>query len=116
MPSSVDITQYFKGEHVEITFFAKDRDNSPLDNAASATITMTVAETTNGAPFVTFSTASDITLVDAPTAEFLISLSATDLTPLMEGRTYYYNIWSGTTQKTLQAFGKFLLQPSIEEV
>lgn len=114
MPAFVDITEYYKGEHVEITFFAKDRDNTPLDNAASQTITMTIGESVGGVPLLTFTTGGDITLVDGPTAEFLISLSASDLTSLVEGKTYYYNIWSGTTQKTLQASGKFVLQYSIE--
>lgn len=114
MPAIVDITEYHKGEHVEITFFAKDRDGTPLDNAATQTITMTVSETVSGAPIATFTTGGDITLVDGPTAKFLISLSASDLNSLVEGKTYYYNIWSGTTQKTLQAYGKFVLQYSIE--
>lgn len=115
MPAIVDITEYYKGEHVEITFFAKNRDNTPLTNPASQTITMTIGESNSGVPSLTFTTASgDITLSDAPTARFLISLSASDLNTLVEGKTYYYNIWSGTTQKTLQASGRFVLQFSIE--
>ena len=116
MPALVDIIEYHKGEHVEITFFAKDRDGTPLDNAATANITMTIGESVEGAPILTFTTGGDITNTDVPTAKYLISLSTTDLASLIEGRSYYYNIWSGTTQRTLQAYGKFLLKPSIEQV
>lgn len=115
MATETNIDQYHKGEYVEIDFFAKNRDGTALTNPASQVVTMTIGESVDGLPMLVFTTASgEITLTDAPTSKFTIGLSTANLEDLVEGRTYYFNIWVGTTQRTLQAFGKFILQNSIE--
>lgn len=115
MATELDIVEYHKGEYVEIDFFAKNRDGTVLTSPASQVVTMTIGETASGDPLLTFTTTGGkIVLTDAPTAKFTIGLLEADLTTLIEGRTYFYNIWVGTSQPTLQAKGRFVLQNSIE--
>lgn len=114
MATETDIIEFYKGEYVEIDFFAKNRDGSVLSSPSTQTVAFTVAETQEADPLLSFSTVDKITLSDEATAKFTIGLLATDLTAMIEGRTYYYNIWVGTTQRTMQAKGKFVLQKSIE--
>jgi hypothetical protein len=45
-------------------------------------------------------------------------VSDADLTTLVEGKTYFYNIWTKhlTDDPRLQSYGKFVLQKSIAPV
>jgi len=117
MSAQVDITEFYKGELLEANFLAKNRDNTPLTSPGSATVSMTISETLSGSPLVAFTTSTgQISLTDIPTASYLIRLSPTDLILLTENKTYYYNIWTWqtSTEKTLQADGRFILKNSIE--
>ena len=116
MATSVDITDFHKGELIQISLLAKNPDGTALDNAATTAIVMTIALTDDGAPDLEFSTTEgSITVTDAPTAEFAIALLPSDLTALGEGRRFYYNIWSGTGDaRLLQVKGKFKLLNSVE--
>lgn len=119
MAANTDITGFYKGEVVDITFLAKNRDGSILNSAATATVSMTIGVTPKDEPSLEFTTVSGkITLVSAPAGSFRIYLDTTDLTTLVEGKVYYYNIWTWQTgtEKTLQAYGKFILQNSISPV
>jgi hypothetical protein len=116
MAANTDITGFFKGEVVDINFLAKNRDGSVISSPATATVSMTIGNNPVDEPSLTFSTATgEITLVSAPTGSFRIFLEPTDLVSLAEGKVYYYNIWTWqtSTEKTLQAYGRFVLQNSI---
>lgn len=117
MAANTDITGFYKGEVVDITFLAKNRDGSVISSPATAVVSMTISGNPKDAPALTFSTATGkISLVSVPLGSFRILLEETDLDSLVEGKTYYYNIWTwqDPTQKTLQAYGKFNLQNSID--
>jgi hypothetical protein len=116
MAANTDITGFFKGEVVDINFLAKNRDGSILSSAATATVSMTIGNNPIDSPLLTFQTGSaEITLTSAPAGSFRIFLDPTDLATLAEGKVYYYNIWTWQTptEKTLQAYGRFVLQNSI---
>jgi hypothetical protein len=116
MAAITDITGFFKGEVVDITFLAKNRDGTVLSSAGTATVLMTIGATPKDAPLLTFTTVSgEITLISAPAGSFRIIIDETDLSTLVEGKTYYYNLWTYqiVSDKTLQAYGKFILQNSV---
>lgn len=119
MATETSITEYHKGEYVRILFYAKNRAGEALPNAASHTIVMTVANDASSSPFLTLSTTDgDIVLNNESTAEFIINLYEADQVNMVEGRSYYYNIWSWSnstpTVQSLQAKGDFILKSSIE--
>ena len=116
MAANIDITGFYKGEVVDIIFLAKNRDGSVLTSPATATVSMTIGRNPKDSPNLTFSTStSDINLISAVEGSFRIVLDEVDTSTIAEGRTYYYNIWTWQTptQKTLQVFGKFILQNSV---
>ena len=106
-------TNFFKGETVELTVLAKNLDGTPLTNPADYSLIFTVGLTAEAIPFLEFP--SNYTLIDAPTAAFNITLTATELATMVEGRNYYYNIWSQglTGDPRLQCKGKIVLNKSI---
>ena len=116
MANVVDILDFHKGELVEITLLAKNPDGGVLTNPAGATVVMTLCRTVGGAPFVEFSTVNGaVTLVDAPTSAFAIQLLPSQTSTLVEGKSYYYNIWTGVgDSKILQAKGTIKLLSSVE--
>jgi len=117
MATSYDITDFHKGEFVQFTLLAKDRDDTVITTPASQTVTMTIGTTADGSLSWEFSTATGhITLTDESTGEFTISLTPSDLISVQENSTYYYNIWTelSPSQPLLQAKGKFRLLKSIE--
>ena len=116
MANVVDIWNFHKGELLAITLLAKNPDGSPLSSPATTAVTMTLARTVGGTPFVEFSTANGaITLSDAPTSTFGIQLVPSQTSALVEGKTYYYNIWTGIADaKILQAKGTIKLINSVE--
>jgi hypothetical protein len=116
MAANTDITGFFKGEVVDITFLAKNRDGSILSSAATATVSITIGLTPKGDPLLEFTTVTgEISLISAPAGSFRILLDTTKLASLTEGKIYHYNIWTwqSASSKTLQAQGKFILQNSI---
>lgn len=116
MAANTDITGFFKGEVVDISFLAKNRDGSILSSAATATVSITIGLTPQGDPLLEYTTVTgEISLTSAPAGSFRILLDPTDLATLVEGKIYYYNIWTwqSAASKTLQANGKFILQNSI---
>jgi len=119
MATETNITEFYKGEYLQITFFAKDRNGAVIETPASQIITLTISDTPEGIPTHTFGTATgEITLTNATTGEFTIYLTAIKMATLLEGRSYYYNIWTGLSanQIVLQALGKLTLKKSVEPV
>lgn len=110
-----DIENFHKGSGLYLQVFAKNPGgNQPISSPTSQVLIMTIGEGYAGPTVLEFDDKSSV--VDEPTAEFLISLSRTDLTDLKEGRTYYYNIWSrlGSADPQLQVKGKLVVNPSLE--
>lgn len=119
MATETDITEYHKGEYIRILLYTKNRAGAATPNADIHTVAMTVSETVSGAPIVTFNQASgNITLNNPATAEYLIEIFEEDQALLVEGRTYYYNIWNWANAtpdvQNLQVKGRLILQNSIE--
>lgn len=119
MATETDITEYHKGEYIRILLYTKNRTGAATPNPETHAVSMTVGETPNGAPLVTFDEASgNIVLNNPATAEYLIEIFEEDQALLVEGRTYYYNIWNWSDStpnvQNLQVKGKFILQNSIE--
>lgn len=119
MATETDITEYHKGEYIRILLYTKNRTGSPTPSPETHTVVMTVSDTLNGEPLITYTEASgNITLSNATTAEYLIEIFEEDQTLLVEGRTYFYNIWnwsnSTPTVQNLQVKGRLILQNSIE--
>lgn len=117
MATESNITEFHKGEYIEIILLAKDRDGSVISTPASQTMTFAIGDTPSGSPSLEFTTtAGDITLADVGTGEFTLQLTPTDLISLVENKTYYYNYWSeiSSDQPLLQAKGQFKLLNSIE--
>ncbi len=112
MATKANIEGFHKGEYIEIVLLAKDRDGSVITTPASQLVSFTVGDTPAGTPSLTFTTVTgEVVLTDAPTGEFTVQLEASDLSTLLENRTYYYNLWSelSPSQPLLQAKGKFKL-------
>lgn len=119
MATEASITEYHKGEYVRILFYAKNRAGEVLPNPSQHTVTMTVGESPEGSALLTLSTTNGkITLNNEATAEFIINIYEADQTNLVEGRSYYYNIWTWSdatpTVQSLQAKGDLILKSSIE--
>jgi hypothetical protein len=112
-----DLTTYFyKGEAVQITVMAKNPDGTVISNTASQTIIFTIGASVGAEPTLSFD--DRFSLEDGPTGEYSIDVSDADLTTLVEGKTYFYNIWTKhlTDDPRLQSYGKFVLQKSIAPV
>lgn len=117
MAANVDLTGFHKGEEVTITVLAKNRDGTPLQDAASQSLILVIASSESGSPELEFTTDdTQITLEDVATANFSIVLDPADVTVLNEGTTYYYNIWTEDSDgdRLLQARGLIRLRSSIE--
>lgn len=116
MAANTDITDFYKGEVVDITFLAKNRDGSILSSAATAEVCMTIGLTPQGDPLHTFTKVTgQVTLISAPAGSFRILLNLTDIASIVENKIYYYNIWTwqNVSDKTLQAQGQFSLLNAI---
>jgi hypothetical protein len=107
------ITNFFKGESIELTVLAKNNDGTTLTDPADYSLLLTVGVNAGAVPFVEFN--SHYTLIDPPTATFNITVPNAELTDLLEGKTYYYNIWSQglSGDPRLQCKGKIVLNKSI---
>lgn len=117
MTQETDIVGYHKDEDVVIALLAKNRDGSVLNSPATQDVYFNIGETPQGAAILDFSTDSgNITLRDAPTAEYSISLEATDIADLAENQVYYYTAWtvSSAGDTILQNKGAFKLLNSIK--
>lgn len=109
------LTGFAHGETVQFSILARTPGGDPISSPASATVTLTIGATQDGAAIVTAGTATgEIVLGDAATARFDVTLSPAALADLSEGTIYWHNIW--TTQgsvKRRQAYGRFVLKRSI---
>lgn len=119
MATETDIVEYHKGEYISLLFYSKDRLGNPTPSAATNAVVMTISENQSGTPLLTLTAASgNVVLNNATTAEYIIQMFENDLSLLIEGRTYYYNIWNWNTAtptvQTLQAKGRLVLLNSIE--
>ncbi len=106
------------GETIRISVLAKERDESALASPATATMSVHIALTTSNTAIYVFNTTPEVTLTDAPTAEFTIVLPATTIPLLLEGVTYRYDIFSTSAGADVlhQAGGAFKLNPAVEPV
>lgn len=101
------------GEDLLITVLVKDRDGNVPSLGGSDDCILTIARDAGGDPEIEVTGA---TLVDAVTGEYRISVPTATLDPaVIEGRTYYYNLWhedpSGV--RIRQAAGEFVRLRSI---
>jgi len=111
-----NITGLYKGEGLRIQFFAKaPGGTSVIASPASQLIGITIGASYGKSP-TNLEFKDKYTLIDAPTGEFLIALTAANLDPLREGKTYYYNIWSQLSGEDpiLQALGELTINSSLE--
>ena len=119
MANEVAINEYHKGEYIRILFYPKNNLGQPLP--AESSVAMTISETASGAPIKTFTEETgNVSYNNPTTGEYLIEIFKVDVADLVEGRAYYYNLWSwldaAPTVKSLQAMGEFTLKSSIEIV
>lgn len=108
------ITNFYKGEAVEFTLLAKNPDGTVITTPLLQTLILTIGSSINGAPELEFD--DKHTVVDESLGKYQLLLSAANVSALVEGKTYYYNLWSklAAADPRLQAYGKILLQKSIE--
>lgn len=111
MAREENINLFKKGERVIFPFFGRERDGSVMDSPGSRTIRMQVFSAAGTELVNVTSAGAQITLIDAATAEFLVSLSTTDLSSVTESEVGSYKIWSegGASDPALQNFGEFRL-------
>ena len=115
MTTAQDLSDYFyKGETATITLLAKNPNGSVISNPTDQTIIITIGSSLNSDPILQFN--DRFVLEDVPTGNFSISLSDADMDSLVEGKVYFYNLWSKylTADPRLQTYGKFVLQRSIK--
>lgn len=115
MTTAQDLSSYFyKGETATINLLAKNPNGSVISNPTDQTIIITIGTTLSSSPILEFN--DRFVLEDAPTGSFSVSLTDADMDSLVEGKVYFYNLWSKhlTDDPRLQTFGKFLLQKSIK--
>ena len=110
-----DIDTFHEGEGLALTLAAKNRDGSVITTPASQTITFEIATKKGGPASLTFNSSPQVVLTDSGTGTWTIAPTASDLSTMTEGKTYYYNIRSqlGAADPILQKKGKLVIQPGI---
>jgi hypothetical protein len=114
-----NIKTFYYGETLQFTIAAKNRDGGVIDNPASQTLTFWIGLTPDGDPVLTFNSAPEVSLADAGSGVWLVSVSFADYSAtLKEGRIYYYNLTTtfGTDDPILQLEGELILQKAINWV
>ena len=106
------------GETVRFAVLAKERDGSALNSPGTATMSVHIALTTASLAIHVFNTAPEVTLTDAPTAEFTIVLPTATIPTLLEGVVYRYDIYTTSSGGDIlhQAGGALRLKPAVEPV
>ena len=94
MGLAANLTDFQFGETVRVTVLAKERDGAALDSAATATMTLKIAEFVADDAIYMFTTTPQITLTDEPTADFTIALTAADIALILEGVSYRWDVWT----------------------
>jgi hypothetical protein len=116
MAQEHDIVNRHKGEAIEILIAAKAPGGEEvIETPTDQTLIITVSDHPGTEAILSFDKAPQVILVDELTGEWFIQLTESNLAPLKERKTYYYNIWSqlGIATPRLQAKGKIVLDRSI---
>ena len=111
MVATHDIKTFSKGEDVQFTMLLKNRDGTPLSDAATQVVNFVISKKLGGAIIAEFNTTPEITLADALTANWTVKLLRADLTLLEQKVDYEYNVWStsATSWRILQITGTLTL-------
>lgn len=116
MATVLNIADFHHGETLVITLSAKNPDGSVITNAANQTVTWQISNKEDGPAVLSFDTAPQVVLQDAPTGVWDLSLQFADYnTFLRETKTYYYNVWTTDLSGTnlLQVKGTLAMGSSI---
>lgn len=89
-----NITDFSKGEQFQVKVLARNRDGTPLSDAANTTFEFIISDEVGGVALLTFNSSPQIILTDAAAADWAISLSPADLTTLTEETKYWYEVWT----------------------
>lgn len=94
MGLAANLTDFQFGETVRFTVLAKERDETALASADTATMTLKLASLSTGGVLHTFTTTPEITLTDIPTADFTIALPKATISTILEGVSYRWDVWT----------------------
>lgn len=108
------ITRFRKGETVQASFGALDRDQNAL-NLTGATVKLTVGDA-DDASLYEFSGSPQVVVTDAPTGQVAITLQPADVPLLAEDTDYHYDVWVVTSggDTIWQTGGALYLRSAIE--
>ena len=111
MVATHDIKTFSKGEDVKFSILLKNRDGTPLSDAATQTISFVISDKLTGATLAEFNTTPEIILADAPTANWTVTLLRAALAALTQEVAYEFNVWStsAASWRVLQITGTFTL-------
>ena len=111
MVATHDIKTFSKGEDVQFNVLLKNRDGTPLSDAATQTIDFVISEKNTGVVLAEFNTSPEVVLADAGTATWTVKLLRADLAVMTQDVAYEYNIWSTSAAawRVLQITGTFTL-------
>ena len=111
MVATHDIKTFSKGEDVQFSMLLKNRDDTPLSDAATQVVSFVISEKLGGAIVAEFNTTPAITLADAPTGNWTVKLLRADLAALTQKKDYEYNVWStsAASWRILQITGTLTL-------
>lgn len=95
MVAKINILEFSKGEGLAIGLTLHNRDETPLVDAATQTIDFVISTSAEtDPPLYEFNTTPQIVLNDAPTAVWTVAIAPADISALVEGVEYRYDIWS----------------------
>ena len=106
-----DIKTFSKGEDVQFNLLLKNRDGTPLSDAATQTVVFVISEKNSGTVLAEFNTTPEVVLTDAGTATWTVKLLRADLAFMDQDVSYEYNVWSTSAAlwRVLQITGTFTL-------
>ncbi len=118
MGLAINLLEFHIGETIRITVLAKERGGSALASAATATMSVHIADSAASLAIHVFNTTPEVTLTDAPTANFTIVLPVATIPTLLEGTVYRYDIYTTSSGGDIlhQAGGALVLKPAVEPV
>lgn len=89
------IADFVDGETIAFSVLGRERGGTTaIASASTVTLTITIAERREGTPIYEFTNADpQITLADEPTAQWDVQLAPADIPNLVEGRSYWMDIW-----------------------
>ena len=110
-----NLLDLYISETIKISVLAKERDKTVLLNPATATFSFRIGVDTASDPIYEFTTTPEVSLVDIPTAKWLVTLPSSTIPLIEEGVTYRYDIYTTSAggDQIHQAGGAFVLQPAV---